>query len=192
MKGLSPKRRPKNCTFSETSVEQIKAYAQAHGMNFSRTIEGLALMALEDTQMLGVVALLQETIRIEVMRQYNRMAKLTVHAGLQAGEAKETARAIYWWIILQEQRTYLAELQPHERPSLSDLEARFRVDQKSPAGQQAVSMLQRRQGRYRYQAVKTLRSAIEELHDIMEDLEQWADRYQEPDEASEDAAEDAG
>ena len=97
----------------------------------------------------------------------------------------------YWWIILQEQRAYLAELEDQQRPSLTDLEARFRVDQKSPEGQQAVSMLQRRQGRYRYQAVKTLRSAIEELHDIMEDLEQWADSYQDPDE-SDGTAEDAG
>lgn len=171
--GLSPHRKAKNCSLSVTSIEHIQQYAQAHGMNFSRAIEGLALLAIEDKQTEGLIALLQETIRIEVMRQYNRIAKISVQAALEAGSAKEMTQTIYWWVLLQEYEDYLEQLPNPEAANISDFEHRFRVKVDSTAGQILTEQLNRRRDRARYRSVKSLRSGIAELHDILDDLEQW-------------------
>lgn len=173
MSGLSPKRKPKNCTLSVTAIEYIKTYAQAHGMNFSRAIEGLALLAIEDKQTEGLIALLQETIRIEVSRQYNRMAKIAVQAALEAGSAKEMTQTIYWWVLLQEYEDYVDTLPSAETANITDFEHRFRVKVDSTAGQILTEMLHRRRERSRYRSVKSLRGGITELHDILTELEAW-------------------
>ncbi len=176
---LHPDRLRKQIRLSPTTIAYIKEYMAMNELsNFSRTIEALALMSIRDARMLGVVAMLSSVIQQQMSRQFNRFAKLSVHAGIEAGAAKEAAMRIYWLLLLREMDEFAAGLNPHEI-SLSEFESRFAVDPKSPSGQTLITLLQKSRERFRARSVKELRRPIEELLDLIHDLERWAEAIEE-------------
>lgn len=168
---ISPKRATKNCTFSETTISYIEQYAEKHGMYFSHAVEALALMSLRETRMLGITQVLQTVVQEEIRRQYNRIAKLSAYTAIQAGTAKETAQALYWWVILQELELYTEGLKPHDQPTIKGLAGQFGLSPDAIGSEAAMGLFKSRMGNFRYRAVKGLRQPASELADLLQELQ---------------------
>ena len=172
---LSPKKKGLRVYLSETTIEHLSQWQQINGItNRSKAIEGLVLMSIREARMLGISAILQETIRHTINHQYNRFAKLIVHAGLEAGAAKEAAQHIYWWVLLQEFGGYLDDLKTGEPPTHKGLNDIFSIDPQSEEGKLLIAFFNQRKGRFRQRAVKQLRRPLEELYDFIADMEREA------------------
>ena len=57
---------------------QIQQFADAHGLNFSATIESLALIGMKADLTQLLVPLLRETVDKALQRNFNRLAKLSL------------------------------------------------------------------------------------------------------------------
>ena len=172
---LSPKRKPKNCSLSETTIEYISHYAQQHNLSFSHAIEGLALLSLRDQRMAGMVELMRETMRRELRTQYNRFAKLLVHTAIEAGAAKEAAQHVYFLQLLREMdelQPLMAEQGDVSMDAFADLLA---VSPDTPEGSAVINLFKQRRGRFRYRAVKALRRPIAEFDQLLDEMAQWAE-----------------
>ena len=101
--------------------------------------------------------MISSTVRRESAAHYNRLAKLIVHAGLEAGSAKEAAQQIYF-------------LQLQELAAAEDLEAAVGVDPESAAGKKVIALHNKHKGRFRWRAVKALKTKLEELTDILAEI----------------------
>lgn len=176
---LSSKRVQKHYNLSETTVSYIEAYAQQNGLNYSQAVEGLVLMSLRDTRMLGVTKILQTVIQEEIRRQYNRIAKLSAYTAIQAGTAKETAQALYWWVILQELELYTEGLKPHDQPTVKGLASQFGLSPDAMGSEAAMGLFKSRMSNFRYRAVKGLRQPANELTTLLQELQEQIQQEEE-------------
>ena len=179
---LNGQRKEKHYWLDERTIDSIEGLAKEHGLNKSRAAECLILMGLQDTHHIGMVEFMADVVAHEMKKQFNRFAKLSAMAALEAGAAKEASKAIYWWILMQEHAMYCESLQPGEAPSLEDFEKMFLVDPDSTAGKQILNLYGRRNDRFRLRAVKALRNGIAELDAVMEEVRSWDDAASKNDE----------
>ena len=100
---------------------------------------------------------ISKAVRRESASHFNRFAKLIVHAGLEAGAAKEAA-----------QQLYFLELQ--KLASADDLEAAISVDPESPEGKKVINLHKKHKGRFRWRAVQILKKPLAELSEILAEL----------------------
>lgn len=151
------KRAEKHITIAKTSIDAIKGFADLHGYNFSQAIEMLALNGLVDTKGIALAEMVSGLVRREATAHYNRLAKLIVHAGLEAGASKEAA-----------QQLYFLELQ--KLSSADDLEAAIGVDPETNEGQKVINLHNKHKGRFRWRAVNALKTKLEELTEILAEI----------------------
>jgi hypothetical protein len=81
--------------------DRIQAWANKNQTSFSAAIEGLALAGMENATLESIASFLVLTVDRAFMRNFNRFAKLVVHAGLEAGAAKHTAQAVFFLHLLE-------------------------------------------------------------------------------------------
>jgi hypothetical protein len=81
----------KMITLTHEGREQIQTYADAHGMNFSATIESLALIGMEADLTKLLIPLLREVVTKALQRNFNRMAKLGLLAAAESAMAHDLA-----------------------------------------------------------------------------------------------------
>ncbi len=157
MKPVRGNRIDKHITIADTTIETIKNFADLHGVNFSQAIEMLALNGLQDTKTIALATLISTVVKREAAAHYNRFAKLIVHAGLEAGAAKEAA-----------QQLYFLELQ--KRSEAEDLESAIGVDPDSPEGKKVIALHNKHKGRFRWRAVQALKKPLAELAEILAEI----------------------
>lgn len=92
----------KMITLTHTGREQIQRFADAHGMNFSATIESLALIGMEADVTALLVPLLQEVVDKALQRNFNRLAKLSLLAAAEAAMAHDLATMLLLQFIRRE------------------------------------------------------------------------------------------
>jgi hypothetical protein len=171
MQRIGGKRQNKHLTLSEYSIGILDEFAHRHGLNFSQTIEQLALIGLQDTKSIGLAELVAATVKSEMARQYNRFAKLSAMAALEAGAAKELVQSVYWYLLLNEYAHYEASLGQDALPNLADFEATFKVPTNSAPGKIVGTMMKKRSDQARFKSVKSLRSGLAILQEILEAME---------------------
>ena len=86
--------RPKCITLTEPGREQIQAYAEEQGLNFSAAIETLALRGLEDEGMYYLVPALRAVTLQGVRLAFNRMASLLSDIAIEAAAARTMSDAV--------------------------------------------------------------------------------------------------
>ena len=186
---LNGPRKEKHYWLDETTISAVEGLAKEHGLNKSRAAECLILMGLQDTQHIGLVEFMADVVAHEMRKQYNRFAKLSAMAALEAGAAKEAAKAIYWWILLQEHAAYSESLETGEAPDMKAFEAMFSVDPDSREGKQVLNLYGRRNDRFRFRAVKALRNGFAELDALLEEVREWDAQEEERGEKREEMGE---
>ena len=71
--------------------ETIQQFADAHGMNFSATIESLALIGMKADLTDLLIPLLREVVDKAMQRNFNRIAKLSLIAAAEAAMTHDIA-----------------------------------------------------------------------------------------------------
>ncbi len=153
----------KTVWLSPAAIEYVGQYAQLHGKSFSRSIEDLALMSLSDGHVMSLLNQIRDVVSNEATRHYNRFAKLVVFAGLEAGAAKNAAQAAVFLQMVQ----MAGEVKQPEAMANA-----LSVDPETPMGKEIIRLFKKREGGYRYKAVKALKKPIAELWEILEELEE--------------------
>ncbi|MEM9773392.1 MAG: hypothetical protein AAF902_02345 [Chloroflexota bacterium] len=156
---ISAHRVRKELKLSETTIEKIQVYADAQKVSFSRAVEFLVSLGLKKKG-IDEVALshhLSKVVKQESAAHFNRFAKLIVHAGLEAGAAKEAA-----------QQLYFLELQ--KLASADDLEAAISVDPDTPEGEKIIRLHNKHKGRFRWRAIQKLKKPLAELAEILAEM----------------------
>ncbi|HFC11763.1 MAG TPA: hypothetical protein ENJ56_02885, partial [Anaerolineae bacterium] len=151
---LSPKKVDLHVYLSETTVDYLTQWQARTGTkNRSRAIEALILMSIREARLLGITAVLQQTIKQSITQQYNRFAKLLVHTAIEAGAAKEAAQHVYFLQLMREMdelQEVMAEQGDVSMDAFADLLA---VSPDTPAGSAVINLFKQRRGRFRYRAV---------------------------------------
>ncbi len=120
----------KMITLTQTGREQIQQFADAHGMNFSATIESLALIGMKADLTALLIPLLREVVDKAMQRNFNRIAKLSLIGAAEAAMAHDLATMLLLQLIRQE-----ALANPHDFEEVmqvshdlaDDLDARMRA-----------------------------------------------------------------
>lgn len=172
---LSKKRLKKHVSLSETTIEAVQEFANSEGVSFSRAIEILSLSSLSGKeQAMGLAAYLGDAVRREANQHYNRFAKLIVHAGLEAGTAKEMSRAAYSMGMFD--RFMVARRAGLKEGDYLGFMKKFLLSENDDNVLKKVA--DKRAEKARYQAVKQLKKPIAEMHEIMEEIEKSALKYE--------------
>ncbi len=173
LKRLSKNRQKKTIYLAPESLEAIKGYADRNGLTFSCAIETLALLAVEETFHMGILEWVRAGVRHEIGKQFNRFAKLHAFTAMEAGTAKETASAVMWWTLQERYRDYLDQLRPGQSKSLADFEKFMQLNQDEPDTQILLAALKKRTQGYRYRTVRALRSPVDELQQLLDELDAY-------------------
>lgn len=163
---LSRKRAKKHVSLSETTIDAVQEFAHSEGVSFSRAIEILSLSSLSGKeQAMGLAAYLGDAVRREANQHYNRFAKLIVHAGLEAGTAKEAAQQLYFLELVK-------------LSNGGGLEGSIGVNPDSPEGKQVIELYSKYNERSRWRSVQSLKKPLAEIHEITEEIKRLEDELQ--------------
>lgn len=162
VKLIGGKRVRKQIRLSEHTIENIEQFAAVHSLNFGQAIEQLALIGLQDTKTLGTAELMATVVRQETARHYNRFAKLIVHAGLEAGAAKQAAQVS---VFLQ----MLALAEEVTDPEL--LSDQYAADMDTAMGAEIARLFKKWRQAFRWRSVQELKKPLAEIHEIMAEFE---------------------
>jgi len=166
---LGGKRVRKHHTITEETAAHIQQFADMHGLNYSEATEHLVRLGLKDDRH-GYAEFLGDVVGHEMRKHFDAYAKLTASAVLEAGAAKEAAKAIYWWILMQEHGFYIDELEEDQAPSLKEFEKKFMVDPETVEGDQVLQMYQRINDRSRNRAVTAVGNTINNFDELIEKI----------------------
>jgi hypothetical protein len=162
------KRLKQTLYITENTRKTLEQFSHLHGLNLSEAAESLMLLGLQDTKSIGQAELMAATVKSEMARQYNRFAKLSAMAALEAGTAKELVQSVYWYLLLGEYGNYEANLPPDETPTLTQFEALFKLPTDSVPGKIVGTMMKKRIDQARFKSVKSLRSGLAILQEILD------------------------
>lgn len=82
-----------------TARDKIRLWAEDNQVSFSAAIEALALTGLQSEQADILVPLLHSTVQTAFQRQFNRFAKLTSFAAIEAGVSHQLLRFLLLQLI---------------------------------------------------------------------------------------------
>ncbi len=103
--------RKKSITLTDAGREQIQAFAQAHQMTFSATIETLALIGMEADLTTLLIPLIQSSVEKGMQRQFNRIAKLGLLAAAESAMTHDLATMLLLQLIRQEAVAHPADFE---------------------------------------------------------------------------------
>jgi hypothetical protein len=89
----------KMITLTHEGREQIQQFADAHGMNFSATIESLALIGMQADLTALLIPLLREVVDKAIQRNFNRIAKLSLIGAAEAAMAHDLVSTMLMQLI---------------------------------------------------------------------------------------------
>jgi hypothetical protein len=89
----------KMITLTHEGREQIQQFADAHGMNFSATIESLALIGMQADLTALLIPLLREVTDKAIQRNFNRLAKLSLIGAAEAAMAHDLVTMMLMQLI---------------------------------------------------------------------------------------------
>jgi hypothetical protein len=89
----------KMITLTHEGREQIQQFADAHGMNFSATIETLALIGMQADLTALLIPLLREVVDKAIQRNFNRIAKLSLIGAAEASMAHDLVTMMLMQLI---------------------------------------------------------------------------------------------
>ena len=95
----------KMITLTHKGRAQIQQFAEAHGMNFSATIESLALIGMKADITDLLIPLLREVVDKAIQRNFNRIAKLSLIGAAEAIMAHDIATMLLLQFIRSEAYT---------------------------------------------------------------------------------------
>ena len=96
----------KMITLTHEGREQLQKFADAHDMSFSAAIETLALVGMEADLTVVLVPLLQEAVQSGLKRHFNRLAKLSVTAAVEAAMAHDLTAMLLLQTVREEAMRY--------------------------------------------------------------------------------------
>jgi hypothetical protein len=96
----------KMITLTHEGREQIQQFADAHGMNFSATIESLALIGMQADLTALLIPLLREVVDKAIQRNFNRIAKLSLIGAAEAAMAHDQVTIMLLQLIRLEAYTH--------------------------------------------------------------------------------------
>lgn len=170
MKRRGGKRIKQTLYITEDTRTLLEKFGEVHGLNLSESAESLMLLGLQDTKSLGLAELMTATVRREVGRQYNRFAKLSAMAAIEAGAAKEMMMSIYWYLMLSEYANYEEGLAKNELPSFAEFDAMFSVEAQSNIGEIVGGMMKKRSERAQKRSTESLLNNLEFFDDLMHEI----------------------
>ena len=170
---------------TESAIEMVEGFAKEHGLKKSEAANHLILLALQDTKSIGLSEMMADVVASEMRKQFNRFAKLTAMAALEAGAAKEASQTIYTWILMQEHMGYIDRLEPNQVPSFTEFERLFGLDVNSTEGKQVLTLLNKQKDRFRARSVGSLKKGLSEIYEILAELENAEQGVERPDEPQE-------
>ena len=92
----------KTVTLTKKGHGQIQAFAQAHEMSFSASLETLALIGMKADLTTLLFPLLQEVVDKALQRNFNRLAKLSLLAAAESAMAHDLSTMLLLQIVRQE------------------------------------------------------------------------------------------
>lgn len=153
-KVISKERVQKSFNLSQTTVDYVTEYADMLGISFGRAAEGLILKSLNETEGLGDLLIAKDVVRREMATQFDVYAKLIVHAGLEAGAAKEAAQAVYFQTL-------------REMSENGNLEDAIGVDPDTEKGQEIIGLHKEHKARNRSRAVEAVKNAVQNISELL-------------------------
>ena len=96
----------KMITLTHEGRQQIQQFADAHDMNFSATIESLALIGMKADLTNLLIPLLRETVNKAIQRNFNRIAKLSLLGAAEAAMAHDLTTIILLQVVRQQAANY--------------------------------------------------------------------------------------
>lgn len=159
---ISAKRVPKKLTLSETTIEELEKYAKTEGISASRAADRLISLGLKKKGLddIATANYLRDVVRQEITAHYDRMARLIVHAGLEAGAAKEAAQQLFF-------------LELKKLSGADDLEYAIGVDPDTREGRQVIDLYDKRKGRFRWRAAELLRKPVASFAELLLELTEY-------------------
>jgi len=92
----------KMITLTHEGRQQIQQFADAHDMNFSATIETLALIGMKADLTDLLIPLLREIVSKAIQRNFNRIAKLSLLGAAEAAMAHDLITMILLQLVRQQ------------------------------------------------------------------------------------------
>ncbi len=120
----------KMITLTQEGREQIQQFADAHGMNFSATIESLALIGMKADLTALLIPLLREVVDKAIQRNFNRIAKLSLIGAAEAAMAHDLTTMLLLQLIRQEATAnpdYFEDVMLVSYDPADELDARIRA-----------------------------------------------------------------
>jgi hypothetical protein len=101
----------KMITLTHEGRAQIQQFAEAHGMNFSATIESLALIGMKADLTDLLIPLLREVVDKAMQRNFNRIAKLSLLGAAESSMAHDMATMLFLQFIRSEAYAHPADFE---------------------------------------------------------------------------------
>jgi hypothetical protein len=139
----------KQLTLTKSGREQIEAWAEANGLNFSVAIETLALIGLGQTSAETLPRLVANLLERALNRQFNRLARLLAVAAISAEEANYKSDVLLlqtiWREARQDPENFLEKMQVSADPTAQPdaLARQIRDELRLEAQQTAVTRLKK-------------------------------------------------
>lgn len=168
-RNVNRKRPTKHITLDPETVEIIEQFCVIHGLNFSRAIESLALLGLNNTEVIGQAKFMKAVVETAVLSQLDRFAKLIAHAGIEAGSARQGVERLLFWQMIDRAQGVL---------NLEDYEATLVTDPDSPIEPDVYRLFKRNKGRHRYRAVLALRNFAKEFPELFVGLDEEGEKWE--------------
>lgn len=138
---------------------QIKQFAKENDTSFSAAIEMLALTGMEVDTVQSILPFILESVHRSVRSAFNRMAKLSSAAAIEAGASREIAS-----VTLLQQLNLLRRLYPDE------YEGMMQIGREEPDDLMIRAARDRINVTARSQSVRRLKKPLIDIDDILSEM----------------------
>ena len=105
--------RKKTISITHEGHDQLKRYADAHGLSFSAAIEALALVGMKADLTQLLVPLLNDIVAKGLARNFNRLAKLSIQAAAESAMTHDLTSMLLLQLIRQEAEQHPEDFEDH-------------------------------------------------------------------------------
>ncbi len=105
--------RKKTISLTNEGHDQLKQYADAHGLSFSAAIETLSLVGMKADLTQLLVPLLNDIVAAGLARNFNRLAKLTIQAAAESAKTHDLTSMLLLQFIRQEAERHPEDFEDH-------------------------------------------------------------------------------
>jgi len=103
--------RKKTISLTNEGHDQLKQYADVHGLSFSAAIETLSLVGMKADLTQLLVPLLNDIVAAGLARNFNRLAKLSIQAAAESAMTHDLTAMLLLQLIRQEAERHPADFE---------------------------------------------------------------------------------